>query len=518
MARARELMQIQRDLAIALSATPSLDEGLRLCLTAAIEAAESDGGGIYLRDLDSGVIRLAEHQGLSDAFVNTVARFTPETPHANLVASGEPQYIAHRELPRTITEMEEQLSALAVVPITAGGEVVACLNVASKSRDVFDQHQRSALETIAAQVGNAINRLQLEQKVQSSEDLYRQVLRNAHDAVLIHEFTPSGELGGVQECNDAACHLFGVSREELVRRPLISFVHPEEFDLIRDNAMTLVREGAVSFEARLVPGEGEARFVDIRAGLTRTNGRLIGISVFRDITERRAADRVLARTQKELKALAARLARNSEQERQYVATELHDGVIQALTGMRFALATAIRETSQPQDAKLREVASQTEQGLVAASEQLRNIIAGLRPPMLEHFGLIAAVRHLGESIAEQQGVVVDVTEGAGVESPSADVALAVFRIVQEALSNIAKHAQAGRVSIDLQMNDNQLTVCITDNGVGFDPEGATAIDGERSERLGLVTMSERASAVGGSLSIASKIGEGTQVCLTVPCG
>ena len=508
------LVSIQRDLGIALSATPVLDEGLRLCLTAAIRAATADGGGIYLRDEPTGALFLAAHEGLSPAFVAATTRYPRDSANARLVADGQPIYVPHSDLPLTLVEADEQLRALAAVPVLSQGQVIACLNIASKSADEFGESQQAALETIAAQIGGAIRRLQLERELQVSEARYRLVLQNAHDAILIHELTPSGELGSVLECNTAACRLLGVSEEELRHRPLLSFVTPADRHKASEEARRLVHEGAADLEIGMLRGDEDQRLVDIRSGLARVDESFVGIAVMRDTTDHRAADDALRRSQQDLRALAARLVSNSEHERQLIASELHDGAGQTLTGLRFSLAALTGAMPESTDSSVRGRLLDAQDCLRDVVAQIRHLINGLRPPMLENFGFIAALQHHVGIFTKQTGIAVDVVGEEAAAGVSSNVSIVLFRVAQEALINVAKHAEAQHVTVAIKQAAGVVTMRISDDGCGFETDRLS--DKVSGEHLGMISMHERALAAGGSLQIESAPNKGTQVILTAP--
>jgi len=170
-----ESLRIQRDLAIALSATATLDEALPLCLKAALRASGMDGGGIYLYDPAAQTLYLASARGLSDGFVRSVSAVPDGSPFATMVAGGQPIYTLFAELPMPFDEPQrsEGLKAAAILPMLHDGSGIGSLNVASRTYDEVPSAARGILEGIAAQIGGVISRLHAEAARRDAEDKMR---------------------------------------------------------------------------------------------------------------------------------------------------------------------------------------------------------------------------------------------------------------------------------------------------------------------------------------------------------
>lgn len=164
--RAEGIAAAQRDLAMALSSTTGLEEGLRMSVEAALRISGMDCGGVYLVDENSGTVDLLFHQGLSEDFVNAASHYNRESDHVRLVMAGEPVYAVYNEVPVELTEPErrENLSALAVLPVKHEGRVIGCLNVASHALAEVPANARAALEAISGQLGSSLARLKTEEE------------------------------------------------------------------------------------------------------------------------------------------------------------------------------------------------------------------------------------------------------------------------------------------------------------------------------------------------------------------
>lgn len=213
--------------------------------------------------------------------------------------------------------------------------------------------------------------------------------------------------------------------------------------------------------------------------------------------------------------LLARVITAQEEERKRIAQELHDGTGQVLAATVISLE-AVERTLPPENANLRPRIVRSRELIQQAVSDIRGFIADLRPGVLDELGLTSAVRWTAQShldpLGIEYGVQSNIPEN---ERLSSVLETVLFRIAQESISNIARHAAASRVTVQLQCGDGQLRLTIADDGVGFDPT-AVQPTGDDVHGLGLAGMRERAALIGGELHIASQVGQGTTIDLVVP--
>ncbi len=230
-----------------------------------------------------------------------------------------------------------------------------------------------------------------------------------------------------------------------------------------------------------------------------------------DVTEKSQHAEALQRNSEELRAMGKRLVHIQEAERRRLAVELHDKVGQNLTALGISLEL-VRRGIASRDFKPREL----ERRLVDAhgmvdqtSAIISNVMAELRPPMLDDYGLLAALEWYGAIFERRTGLLVQVRLAGTAIPPAPERDLALFRIAQEALNNVLKHARANRIDIQLGREPEGMTMVILDDGRGFAPTSDSSAKG----RLGMRTMRERAMAVRGELEVHSGPDKGC--CLTV---
>lgn len=202
-----------------------------------------------------------------------------------------------------------------------------------------------------------------------------------------------------------------------------------------------------------------------------------------------------------------RVVSAQEQERRRLARELHDETGQALTSILLGLH-AVEEAGG--DAELRSAVSEVRELVRSTLQDVRRLAVELRPKALDDFGLVAALERLADNFTEQTGIAVAFESLLPAARLSPEIETALYRIVQESLTNIVKHAQAGSVSIVIGRKDDAVTVVVEDDGVGFDP------DRTREGGLGVIGMRERVALIGGRLTIESRPGAGTTFVAEVP--
>jgi signal transduction histidine kinase len=214
-----------------------------------------------------------------------------------------------------------------------------------------------------------------------------------------------------------------------------------------------------------------------------------------------------------LQSLSRRLVEVQEAERRYVARELHDEAGQSLTSLMFGLAQLEQETDRSRHiARIAELKQMTNEVL----EDLHRLAMDLRPASLDHLGLIPALEQYVRMTGDRYSLIAQF-KAMGFDGERLPPAMetALYRIVQEALTNVVRHAQATRLDVLLERRGDQVVVVIEDNGVGFDADMAHFAS---SGRLGLLGMQERVEMLGGSLVIESAAGAGTTIVVEVPYG
>jgi signal transduction histidine kinase len=241
----------------------------------------------------------------------------------------------------------------------------------------------------------------------------------------------------------------------------------------------------------------------------------IEIALYRKVLSRQrwqaseANARLLERNKEDLYALAARLVNAQEEERKRIARDLHDEAGQQVSLLQMEVEKAEQSArNKGSQQRYRAIIGH----LAQLSEELRRISHGLHPAILEDLGLEVALRQLTEEFQARQSIRTRLSVRSVPPDIAKDVALALYRIVQEALTNIARHAGACSVDITLACQPDCLLLFVRDSGRGFDPAAAA----RRQPGLGLISMRQRAELIGGTLELQSQPGQGTQIVVCTP--
>jgi PAS domain S-box-containing protein len=348
-----------------------------------------------------------------------------------------------------------------------------------------------------------------EEQVRVSQERFRMMVENVRDYAIymldMKGFVTSWNLGAERIC--------GYLADEIIGKHYSRFFLPDhatrgdpgiqlQFASIQgryESEGWRVRKNGTQFWAHV-----------ILTPLLDETGKLRGFSeIVHDITERKRAEEDLHSYAERLKTTSRRLVEVQESERRLLATELHDRVGQNLTALGINLsivAGGLPAGAKPELGARLEDCNALVEGTVDA---MRDVMAELRPHALDDYGLPAALRSLATGFSRRTGIHVDFEkEGRGADLPK-PVDLAMFRIAQEALNNVAKHANAQRVEIAIRRKNGSAVLSVRDDGVGFDPQ---RVDGPRADAgWGLLIMRERAEAVGAQFRLKAGPNSGVQV-------
>ncbi|HEY6951100.1 MAG TPA: PAS domain S-box protein [Bacteroidota bacterium] len=314
--------------------------------------------------------------------------------------------------------------------------------------------------------------------------------------------------------SEEMCRIYGIAPNGFDGQyeRYLDFIHPEDREVVRQ-AVDEARKSGRPFilEHRITRPDGTIRVLEARGeALFDRHGNIARMAgTGQDITERKQAEEAV-------RNLAKRVVEAEEKERQRIARELHDNICQQLSGTKMKLESLEAAFKNRDSKKLRDL-QKTRREIGNMVNEIRRISANLRPTALDDLGVVTALQFLTREFGESSNLKIDLnTNEIPEDLVGKNVGIVLFRIAQEALSNVAKHAHAKTVRVELAKVDHALTMKIQDDGKGFDVEKPRRPKGIGG--LGLVNMQERVMLVGGKFNILSAPRRGTTINIEIPLG
>ncbi|MCR6481949.1 PAS domain S-box protein [Amycolatopsis sp. OK19-0408] len=364
---------------------------------------------------------------------------------------------------------------------------------------LFDEQGR--LQGFGKVTRDLTERRNAEEALRESEERFRLLVQSVQDYG-IFMLDPGGR---ISSWNAGAERIKGWSAAEIIGQHFSMFYPPEDVAAGKPQweLEIAVDEGRLEDEGWRLRKDGSRFWANVViTALFDEQRQLKGFGkVTRDMTERRNAEQAL----RERRRLVGHLVDAQEVERRRIAWDVHDESIQSMVAVGMRLQLLASRLPAPHAAAV----AGLDESVQAAIGRLRGLVSRLRPPELDRHGLVEAVSGYVEEVAGRWGLAHSVRDGL-TDEPSPEAAITVYRICQEALANVHKHARATRVDLDMSTVDNGTSVRITDDGAGM------AADDTGAGHFGLVEMRERAEAAHGWLSVTSTPGRGTVVEFWLP--
>ncbi len=368
----------------------------------------------------------------------------------------------------------------------------------------------------ACVVRDISERKRVEMALRESEETYKALFEHANDAIFLLSLT-----GIHLQVNQKAADMLGHTRDELVGMGVSDIVVPEEYANAQNRLSSLLRgETLPIYERTFRKKDGSTIPVEINLSLIRDDAGQPSMiqSIVRGISERKKVQqeqhRLLAELQQsrdELRSLEAHLLKVVEEERRALAAELHDRVGQNLTGLNLNLNIISSQVFQYTDMAIQNRLEDSIELVEETTRLVRNVMADLHPSILDDYGLFSALHWYCDKYSQRTNIQT-VLKGEEYQPRfPVSIELVLFRIVQEAMNNITKHARADRVTITLKSNPKTAILSIEDNGIGFNP--AILSSANQEPHWGLLNIQERAHSVGGQLTIKSAPGQGAKISI-----
>jgi len=383
------------------------------------------------------------------------------------------------------------------------------LSAYSSRKIEFSRDDVNFLQLVANVLATAIERKRAEQALQETQGFLQQVVDTSPSMIFVKD-----ENDRVVFTNRAMADYYQTTPDQLMMKTTLA-VHAnaeeaKKFSSIDETVIQLQK--AITVDEKSTSPSGELHwFHTVKVPLVRANGSIQLLGIATDITERKRAEQEREQYVQELQGLSQRLVEVEETERRHLAQELHDQVGQTLTALSLNL-NLIKSQIPKRSAK---VAMRLDDSLNLVEQTIqlvRNVMADLRPSVLDDYGLLAALEWYCKQFEQRTQVRVQLDGQEITPRLSLGTETVLFRIAQEALTNVAKHARAKQVTVSVQAENDSIQLIIADDGIGF---VKPAQGGAAKQGLGLWTMRERALSIQGDVRIESELGKGTRVIAQV---
>lgn len=495
---ARKLTELAGQGAVAVSSFQKETRRFRLrCVI------QSSGDGAMPMDQDSEGLFFEAGEGLMSLFISGKLTKVKRRGPAAFPAA----------FMKKVLSLEQNHGALSLYAIGFGwrseilGNAVIMVPKAKRIRN------KNLVEAFTRLASIAIRRRQDELSLRESEAKYRQLVQYAPSGIYEVDFV-NGRFLGV---NDIMCEYTGYTREEFLHMGPLDILTDESREAFVERLNRLRRGESVpeTVEFRIVGKQGKVFWVILNVRYFWEDGLATRATVVvHNISDIKQAEQALKESETRLRFLSSQLINAQEEERKRVARELHDQLGQDLMVLKLQLRS-VQQSIERRDPETARTFEQTLRSINDMAENVRRLSRNLSPAILEDLGLPAAVRWLIEESSKVYSLEIS-ADLQDLESLfSGDREIILFRIFQEALTNIGKHAQASQVRIFSRLEDRVFSLVFEDNGVGFDIAEALGRSTGR-KGFGLTTMQERARMLGGHLQIWGQKGTGCKIRLEIP--
>ncbi len=351
-------------------------------------------------------------------------------------------------------------------------------------------------EEVIARITMHLTLQQLKRRLQENEERLSRILESAMDAIVTLD---AG--GRVVFFNRAAETMFRCAAGSAIGQPSERFLSAPLRRIIHEcggraplNAMW-IPEGLNAVRA-----DGDVFPIEASLSRAEAGGQIICTLILRDMDERNKL---------RLREMSARMQRDIEEERKRISQSLHDEMGQNLTALQLD-ADWIRRHCHHLPAIL-DTVDRMQRGIEDSAASMRRIVADMRPRVLDDFGIIVAIKGLVKDVAARTGLTVRFASQGALDDIDDDVKTALYRMLQECLTNVTRHAQASTVDVQLSADDGEIQLTVIDDGCGFAPQAHI-----KPDSFGLFGMNERAQHLGGTVAVESALGKGTRIAVRLP--
>jgi PAS domain S-box-containing protein len=403
-------------------------------------------------------------------------------------------------------------ASLMCVPVRVENRAVGVLSIQSYTPDAYTREDLRTLQALADHCGGALDRLRMEELLRGSEVRYRRLFEAAKDGILILD----AETGMVVDVNPFLVQLLGISREAILRKRVWELGFFKDIVANEANFETLRRQEYIRYDDKpLKTADGRRIDVEFVSNVYQVDYHKVVQCNIRDITTRKLTEWRALIYKDQLRALSARIETMREEERTRLSREIHDELGQMLTAIKMDLRWMEHRLDEfGEDRRVNPILDKlvvTAELTDATIKTVQRMAAELRPGMLDKLGLPITLQYEAGRFEKRTGIACRLVVPGEALPLRPEAAIALFRIFQEALTNVTRHAKATAVEAELQPEAEGCRLEIRDNG-----QGMAGVDLANLKSLGLLGMQERASLLGGGVSFAPRPGGGTVVTVRIP--
>jgi PAS domain S-box-containing protein len=492
-----------------LSRSFELEEVLHSALNMVAEVMETEVVLIYFLDEEAQELRLMAYEGVSDKFARGIDRMKlGEGLNGQVAMTGQPLIVGNASHDSRLTRQivrEEKIEAVLIVPLKATGYIIGTLCVANRRPRQFLTEEIELLTTIGGQVGITMENARFYREQQRTAQQYQDIFRNASDAIWVQDLE-----GNILRANRATAKLTGYSTEELTHMNVASFLREQELNLAKEVRGKLLQGEPMDepYEQRLIKRDGTEAFLKLTSSLVISDGQPVGLQhVARDVTEER-------RMQENLRFYLQQVTRAQEEERKRIARELHDETTQSLVAIAHQMEN-LAFNNKHLSAEDIELLNNLREQVKNALQGVRQFSQDLRLPVLDDLGLLPALEWLTSNLEKEYKIKTELKVIGTQRRLGSEAEILLFRIVQEAVNNAGRHAEASQVEVTVEFSEDKIMTTIRDDGKGFELP-RTLGELARIGKLGLAGMEERARLLGGNLTVQTLPGKGTTVVVNAP--
>jgi PAS domain S-box-containing protein len=441
------------------------------------------------------------------------------TPHGSFYSNNAAAFIAGLSSAEKMRDrglcVRAGFLSLSVIPVRYREKTLGAIHIADEREGMVPLKIVAFVESVSALIGEALHRFSIEDQLRRN---YEALQRNEKSLAEAQRIASLGNWEWDLETNelhwsDEVYRIFGLDPHQFEKTyvAFLTYVHPDDREPVRKAINdALYERKPYNIEHRIVLEDGTLKVVHEQGEVTFTDGKPVHmVGTVQDITERKIQEEKLRNSREQLRNLSAHLHTVREQERTSIAREIHDELGQVLTALKMDISWLGNKYRDHEP--LAEKTGSMIQLVDSTIQTVKRISSELRPVVLDDLGLVAAIEWQAQEFQKRTGIECVVRFNPDDIILDRVISTTIFRIFQEALTNVIRHAEATRVLVSLEERDGEVLLSVKDNGKGITEEQISD-----RESFGLIGIRERVHFLGGEVVIAGEPDNGTSMVITIP--